>query len=182
MATTKANQPQPDETDAQILILRDPETGQFGAVGEAGEEERANAKKEAKLRKAVFEHRAEGAKNRAGLLPRSITAALAGGTVNLMLAKLLQEEIVPGSAKEAADVAKVAHEIYMKHAGVANPKDLSPAERDARRDEVSVLERALAERAKSATAALGGALPKGVTPEDAGEEPDQWEHEVPAVD
>ena len=58
MATTKANQPQPDETDAQILILRDPETGQFGAVGEAGEEERANAKKEAKLRKAVFEHRA----------------------------------------------------------------------------------------------------------------------------
>lgn len=178
---------EPEPSGAKILVLRDPETGQFGAVGEAGEEQRANARKEAQLRRAIFEHRAEGAKTRAGLLPRAITAALAGGTVNLMLAKILQEEIVPASAKEAADVAKVAHEILMKSSGTANPKDLSPAERQAKQDEVSKLERALMERARSQAAVLGGALPDGVSPQDAGEdeaddEPVEWEHEVPDPD
>lgn len=165
-----------EQGDAQILILRNDETGQF-ETADNDEENRGRAVTEARKRRAIFEHRVSGAKTRAGMLPRALTASLAGGTVNLMLSKILQEEIVPATAKEAADVAKVAHEIYMKHAGVANPKDLSPAERDAKRDEVNKLENALVERAKAATAQLGGALPEGVTPADADEEPVVWEHE-----
>jgi hypothetical protein len=171
----------PVETEAKILVLRDGQTQQFVTVADPDPEDREKAASEAQLRRAVFEHRARGAQTRAGLLPRSLTAALAGGTVNLMLAKLLQEEIVPATAKEAADVAKVAHEIFKSSAGVANPKDLTPAERKQKEDDVAALETRLHERARAATAQLGGALPEGVTPAAADEddEPEVWEHEVP---
>lgn len=186
MATTDPHRaPDPyDDQGAQIIVLRDEHTGQLVAH-DADEDSRAEAVTEARRRKAVWEHRNAGAAARAGTLPRQMIAAFAAGTVNLMLAKIMQEEIVPATAKEAADVAKTAHEIYMKHAGVANPKDLTPAERKQREDDVAALTEKLAERAKAADAQLGGALPEGVSPADAGEdEPVVWEHDeaVPAAD
>lgn len=174
--------------DAQVIVLRDETTGKFRSIpaDEATEEERANALQGSKHRKAVWEHRSDGAQARAGTLPRALTASFAAGTVNLMLAKILQEEVVPATAKEAADVAKAAHEIYKSVAGVAPPQNLSAAEREQRTDTINAFEKQLAERAAKAGVDLGGALPPGESPvtppDDDGDEPDVWEHEVPGPD
>jgi hypothetical protein len=168
------------ETDgAKIIVLRDAETGQLEAVAET-EETVVSAQRSAAHRKAVFQYRLAGAQTRAGALPRQLTAAFASGTVNLMLAKLLQEEIVAVTAKEAAEVAKVAHEIFKSAAGQPkNGRDLTPEERQRREDEIVALERTLMERAKAASAQLSGApkTARDVETEDVDEDPNAWEHD-----
>lgn len=153
--------PEGDERpDAQIIILRDEQGGMEAVPDEP--DARAKARAGAQQRKAIFEHRLAGAKNRAGMLPRLLTAQLAAGATNLMLAKILQEELMPATAKEAAEVAKVTHAIYQQASGQsAGNLNLTPVERETRLNEIDTLSQALAERAKEATANLGGAPAEG---------------------
>lgn len=162
---------EPEKADATVLILRDEQ----GTMQVAQTDDDVHlARENAKQRKAIFEHRVAGSTARAGKLPRRLTASLASGTVNLMLAKLLQEEILPASATEAAQVAKVAFDIYKQTAGLASGAQMTPAERADRLAEVDQLERELLARAKKVSAPLGGATPKG---EEVPEVDDEWEHD-----
>lgn len=168
-----------EEHDAQIIVLRDADTGEMRAEP-ANDDTRTRARSAAQERKAVFEHRTKGAQARAGKLPRALIAAYAAGATNLMLEKLLQEELVPGSAKEAADIAKITNTIYREASGqAAGNKNLTPPERAAKMAEVETLETALAERAKAAGEQLSGAVPAGEpVPEVEPDEPiNQWEHD-----
>lgn len=166
------------EHDAKIIVLRDTETGEMIGV-EADESNRAAARDAAARRKAIFEHRVTGASARAGLLPRTLIAALAAGTTNLMLQKLLQEELVPATAKEASEIAKITNTIYREASGqTAGNKNLTPAERAAKEAEVDALSTTLAARAKEAGEHLAGAVPAG-EPVPAAEPPapvNEWDH------
>jgi len=183
-------EPETAEDYENVIVLRNEATGAFMSVpaAEASDEQKAEAVGGAKHRKAVWQHRLAGAQARAGTLPRLLTASFAAGTVNLMLSKLLQEEIVPTTAKEAADVAKTAYAIYQQVAGDAPGKDLTPVEREQKRDAIDVMEKELAKRAEAAGVDLGGAVPPGEklpAPVEASaddDEPNVWEHEVPAGD
>lgn len=169
-----------DSPDAQILVLRNDQTDALETV-EATPDARDKARKGAQERKAIFEYRKTGADARAGKLPRLLTAAYAAGTTNLMLAKLLNEDLVPASAKEAADIAKITHAIYREASGNSpGNANLTPVERAQRMSEIDVLESSLKERAEEATAQLGGAPPAG-EPVDLLLEPpppSQWEHDA----
>lgn len=166
-----------DEVMGELIVLRDPESGAI-SVEEATDETAEQASRGAQHRKAIWNHRKKGAEARAGTLPRSLIASLAAGTTNLMLAKLLQEEVVPASAKEAAEIAKITNAIFRDASGQTHGNvNLTPAERAAKLAEVDNLEVALAERAAAATAQLGGAPADGEeleTDEPAAEEP-QWD-------
>lgn len=172
-AETPAPQP-----DAKILVLRG-ENGEM-VTAPANEETTARARAGAKHRKAIFEHRLEGAKARAGKLPRLLTGSLAAGATNLMLAKLLQEELQPATAKEAAEVAKITHAIYREASGqTAGNLNLTPAERSQRMAEVEELDKELRKRAEEANAKLGGAADLDDPPEPAPAPADDtvWEHD-----
>jgi hypothetical protein len=169
-----------EEVMGELIVLRDPDSGAI-RTEPATEEAQEEASRGAQHRKAVWNHRKKGAEARAGTLPRSLIASLAAGTTNLMLAKLLQEEVVPSSAKEAAEIAKITNTIYREASGqMQGNVNLTPAERAAKLQEVDNLEAALAERSKAATAQLGGAPDDGEEletepePEAADEEP-QWD-------
>lgn len=159
-------------TDAEIIVLRNEQTGNFEAAPANGDA-KTRARQGAQERKAIFEHRLAGSTARAGKLPRSLTASLAAGTANLMLMRILQDELVPGSAKEAADVAKIAHEIYKSASGSVDGKHLTPDERAKRFETAEQLAKDLAERAKKVGAPLAGAPNEGE--ELTGPE---WEHEA----
>lgn len=148
------------------LVLRDPDSGEIRALvgDEVTPELEEQATLEAKRRKAEFIHRHEGAQARAGMLGQKLTAAFAGGVVVLMLEKLLQEELVPATAKEAVEVAKASHEIYKSLVGVAAGKDLTPEERRRKEDDAHELFKTLSARAEKAAAPLSGALQPGETP------------------
>lgn len=166
----KAREAEAEGPDATVIVLRNADTGALEAT-EATEDARAVARDAAQRRKAIFEHREAGAKARAGKLPRTLIASLAAGTTNLMLMQLIQQELVPATAKEAADIAKITHGIFREASGQTRGNlNLTPAERDAKLAEVDALEVALKERAGQATAQLGGA-PASV------DELDEWEHE-----
>lgn len=156
------SQPQPDE-GADVIILRGPDGQPLPVpVDEASEDDLKTAKLGARERKALFQHRKAGAEARAGLLPKSLTAPFAGAVTNLMLAQLLQGEIVPTTAKEAAEVAKITAAIFKDFSGNAAPKDLTPVERAQRDDEIEKMTGLLQERAKKAgDQMLGGAVPSG---------------------
>lgn len=150
-----------DGPDAQILVLRDPQTGEMGAVTDPDPEQLEQATHSAKERKAIWEHRAQGATARALTLDKSMTQALATGTVNLMFARILQDELMPKTAKEAAEVAKIAHEIASKQGGLADPKDLTAIERAKLIDDADRFKKILERRAAEAGADLSGALEAG---------------------
>lgn len=160
MAKTRTN-------DEQDQVVVDAE-GRFQHIEQPTDAQVVEAKKAARERKAIFEHRQRGAEARAGALPRSLTAAFAAGAANLMLAQVLQGELVPTTAKEALDVAKAANEIYRSVAGAETSKTLTPAELAKKQDDVRVLVDVLAQRAKAVNAQLGGAVPAG-TPVDVAE-------------
>lgn len=152
-----------DEVMGELIVLRDPESG-LVRTEPATEENAQEASRGAAHRKAVWQHRKKGADARAGTLPRSLIAAYAAGVTNLMLGKLLQEEVVPSSAKEAAEIANISNKIFREASGATQGNvNLTPAERAAKLAEVDNLEFALAERAKAATAQLGGAPVEGET-------------------
>lgn len=171
-------EPEYEEHDAKVIVMRDPDTGaMIGA--EANAENIAQAHDAAARRKAIFEHRVTGASARAGRLPRTLIAALAAGTTNLMLQKILQEELVPATAKEAADIAKITNTIFREQSGqTAGNKNLTPQERAAKEAEVDALSATLAARAKEAGEQLAGAVPDGEpVPTAEPEEPvNQWDH------
>lgn len=149
--------------DAEIIVLRD-NGGRFTAEGakEIGAEGRENARIAAARRKAVEVHRVKGALLRSDLLPRKLTKKLAEGAGNRMLAQLLQGEIEPRTAKEAAEVAKIAFEIA-RH----EPSDAKPEAETRVREELEASARLLGgkllERAQAAADAapqlLGGKVP-----------------------
>lgn len=150
-----------DGPDAQILVLRDPQTGEMGAVTDPDSEQLEQATHSAKERKAIWEHRAAGATARALTLDKTMTSALANGVVNLMFARILQDELMPKTAKEAAEVAKIAHDIAAKSGGLADPKDMTPADRAKRVSEAERFAKVLRDRAAAAGADLSGALAEG---------------------
>src|SRR5258706_8860830 len=124
--------PAPTEHDlADVIYLRDPVTQEDRVIAraDATPDEIENAVAGAKERKAIFVHRIHGAEARAGLLPRTITAALSAAVVNHVFAKILQDELVPATAKEAAEVAKAANEVYKLAAGVVKPEMMTESER-----------------------------------------------------
>jgi hypothetical protein len=100
-----------------------------------------------------------------------------------MLVKILQEELAPATAKEAAEVAKITHAIFREASGqTAGNINLTPAERAERIGAIDKLETELKQRAKETTDALGGAPDEGEEVAPAGThvdpEPDpddQWE-------
>ncbi len=147
----------------ELVFLRDPKTQAVTVIPDtdATPEQRNNAYLGAKQRKATFDYRRAGALARAGLLPRQITASLAAGTVNHMFALILQGELQPATAKEAAEIAKAANEVYKLAAGALDAKDMSPHERAAAQQLAVDLGTVLAQRAKQADAPLGGAVPAG---------------------
>lgn len=169
-------EPEYEEHDAQVIVMRDPDTGEMIGA-DATEETRRVALDAAARRKAIFEHRVTGAGARAAKLPRTLMAALAAGTTNLMLQKLIQEELVPATAKEAADIAKITNTIFREASGQsAGNKNLTPAEREAKMAEVDTLTTALAQRAKEAGEHLDGAVPPG-EPVPEVEPVNQWDHD-----
>lgn len=143
---------------AKLLFFPDQKGGYLVVPkADATPEQKKNAILGAKERKAIFEHRRAGALTRAGLLPRALTAALAAGTVNHVLNMILQDELRPGSAKEAIEVAKGANEVYKLAAGALDGKDMTAEGRKDAQEAAAALGKTLAERAARAEAALGGA-------------------------
>lgn len=138
--------------DAAVVFLRDPAGGISPRIGgEITDEVRARAREEQKRRKAEFEYRLAGALARSGKLPKKLTAALGHGAANLMLAMIVQGELRPVTAKEAADVAKVAHEIARSAQGRGTGDGpMSDADRAALLEQADQFEKALVERAKAA--------------------------------
>jgi hypothetical protein len=144
-------EPEPDE----YLAARD-ENGQLTAVGsaEVGALGRETLKWQAAVRRATEVKRRDGAQARAGLYPRGLTRELAEGVVNLMFAKILNGEIEPRTAKEAAEVAKMADEIARRHSGEAAKPELAGAEREQLTIDVKNLTLHLHQRAAAAQAQL----------------------------
>lgn len=177
-----------DDYRAQVILLRDDTTGAMNPVpvGEATDAQIAEATEGAKRRKAVFLHRLDGAEARAGMLPAKLMSALSAGVVDLMLAKVLQEELVPATPDEAMKVAKVALEIYKASSGNTDPKHLSPQEREVKRSEAERFGEVLAKRAREAGANLSGALaatdPVPAVSPGPDDEADEWEHDDPVPD
>lgn len=170
----------PDAVLADITVLRDPNTGKpyvDDGDEETAEQKQVRARSEAAKRKAIFEHRRAGAEARAGRLPRRLTNALASGATNLMLSRIIQEEVVPITAKEAAEVAKITHAIAQASVGEGRSGvPLTDEERKERLAEAAKFEAVLEQRASEATAALDGTPGPEFDPE-------QWDDgvEVPAT-
>lgn len=145
-----------DEQMAKIVVLREG-VGPSEAV-ENTDENRQKAQLEAARRKAMFLHMVKGAQARAGLLPRAMTSAMAAGATNLMLAEILHGNVVPLTAKEAAEVAKITNAIAKDVLGeTPDNRDLTPDERAKKLETAVKLEETLRERAKAASdEALGG--------------------------
>lgn len=172
---------------AEVVMLHDRpgEAPRAIPFEEATDDEKIRSETGALERRAVFEHRVAGSQVRAGMLPRALAAPAAMAVTNLMLAQLLQQEIVPTTAKEAAEVAKVAMGIYKEMSGNVSPEHLGPLERQQRDDTITAFEHTLRERAKAASAVeMGGAIPAGESVASAArvdsdtEEGDEWDHEV----
>ena len=117
--------------------------------------EDAKAEEEAALRRASFESRRVGAETRSGRMPKRLIAQFANGVTSLMLAKVLTEELVPTTAKEAAEVAKIAHAIAKDAAGDVNPKNRTAEEREELRSEAVKFAAVLEERARKVVEELG---------------------------
>lgn len=146
----------PESPDAKIIVLRE-DTGETTAVPDS-DEARSKFRKGAQKRRAIFEHNKAGALARSAQLPRLLTGGLAAGATNLMLVKIMQEELAPASAKEAAEVAKITHAIFREASGAtAGNINLTPAERADRLNQIDRLEIDLKQKAKEATESLGGA-------------------------
>lgn len=158
------NAPSQGDLEDNVVTLHNPD-GTFTPVGgrEIGAAGRETARKDAARRKAVELHRVQGAKLRSSLLPRMLTRGFAEGTVNLMFAKILQNEVEPKSAKEAAEVAKIADDIARRHGGEKIKDENRPKERDELlqtvRDLAPELQRRAQEAAQASAQALGGAVP-----------------------
>lgn len=169
------------EPIADVIVLRN-EAGVAEVVPDTPEN-REKRDKTAEERRAEFMFNRAGALARASQLPRLLTAQLAAGVSNLMLVKIMQGELKAQTAKEAADIAKIAHGIFKESSGQAS-STLTPQERDERMGQIDKLSGELAARAKAASEEmLGGAPEEGETVpqvELEGPEPDEWEHETPA--
>lgn len=159
--------PEAQPVDADILVFRQP-NGQLDSVARsaATEEQLAEEVKGKKRRKAEFQYRVKGAQARATQLPRELTRALADGTVNLMLAQVLQQEVVPSTAKEAMDVAKIARDIAASMSGGEPAKNRTAEEVAQQYDEIDALGAALRKRAEDAKSALDGAPPADAVVDD----------------
>lgn len=173
------------EALADVIVLRN-EAGAAEVVPDTPEN-RAKRDKTAEERRAEFMFNRAGALARASQLPRLLTAQLSAGVSNLMLVKIMQGELKPQTAKEAADIAKIAHGIFKESSGQAS-STLTPQERDERMGQIDKLSGELAARAKAASEEmLGGAPEDGETvprvelegPD--APEPDEWEHDPPAL-
>lgn len=163
---------------AKLIVLRG-EAGEAEAV-EDTPEAREKQVRTAEERKAIFLFNKAGALARAGQLPRLLTGNLSAGATNLMLVSILQGELKPATAKEAAEVAKITHAIFREASGAtAGNINLTPEERRDRLSQVDQLQKDLEHRAKEATEALGGAP---ADDEPAPDAPDEelavWEHET----
>lgn len=171
--------PAEEGPDADILVLRRDDGS--AEVVEATPENREQQAKSAKQRRAEFLFNKDGALARAGQLPRLLTGPLSAGVVNLMLVKILQGELAPQTAKEAAEIAKITHAIFREASGqTAGNINLTPAERDERMTQIDRLQTDLAHRAQQATETLGGA-PEGdeEVPDPPADDADEWEHDEP---
>lgn len=170
-------EPAEEGPDADIIVLR-ADDGTAEAV-EATPENRAKQEKSAKQRRAEFLFNKDGALARAGQLPRLLTGNLSAGVVNLMLVKIMQGELQPQTAKEAAEIAKITHGIFQSASGqTAGNLNLTKAERADRMVEVDKLQKELELRAAAATEQLGGAPQDGEdVPEPEVPEPDEWDHD-----
>lgn len=90
------------------------------------------AEKDNALRvKRAYENFVAGGKARSSYLPRELIAGLAFATVDLMLLRIVNGTVKPKSAKEAAEVARIAHELARKEVGEADARFVisSPEER-----------------------------------------------------
>lgn len=79
------------------------ETGKAAAM-----QRRENALKDAERRRKRFVAAVKGAEVRADVIPTTFLAQIAFPTAGVMLAKVLNGDLEPKSAKEAADIAKMA--------------------------------------------------------------------------
>jgi hypothetical protein len=166
---------QPEEPEGKLLVLRT-ETGESQAVDDTPEN-REKQTLTAQERKAIFLFNKAGALARAAQLPRLLTGNLSAGATNMMLVSIIQGELKPATAKEAAEVAKITHAIFREASGAtAGNVNLTPAERQDRLSQVDQLQKDLEHRANEATARLGGAPTEDEVVPD---EPAQWEHETP---
>lgn len=179
--------------DNVYVLRRDDGTLEARDASTMDEKDIAAGVDEAKRRKAVFLYRHDGAQARAGVLGSRLQGALAAGAATLMLEKIIQEELVPTTAKEAMEVAKIAYGIHKEMNGAAPTKDLSATERAQKADDAAALQATLADRAERANANLAGATaddepipepaPEATAQGDdgPGEEPEplRWEHDVP---
>lgn len=144
--------------DGEVVFLRSSSGALRPHVGqEVTAEVRAEARREQARRRAEFEYRLAGALMRSNRLPKRITATLGHGAANLMLAMIVQGELVPASAKEAAEVAKAAYEIARAAEGRGvGDGPLSEQDRRALMEQAAVFERQLRERAARLSSGLLG--------------------------
>jgi hypothetical protein len=153
---------QPKDEVAEVLVMLDRVSGKPLVAPEPTEDLRAKAKEEAAGRKAIFEHNRRGAEARSGRLPKKLLPSLAAGVTNLMLVNILQERVVPQTAKEAADVAKITAGILKDSLGEGRgTAPLTAEERAKKVGDAEKLEKLLEKRAAEANAALGGAALDG---------------------
>lgn len=142
-------EPAPEPFDPGLELGGADNVAAFPGAEEALEARNQAARAAQARRKAEFEYLRAGAEKRAARLPKALTGAFGHGVANLMLMKLLNGEVVPVTAKEAADVAKAAHDIGRSAQG-RGPSDgpLTPEERAENMKQVSQLEQVLKDRAK----------------------------------
>lgn len=170
---------EPEAENENVVLFRPSATAPDGyeviSSEDTGAEEREELRREAAIRKALYVFRVQGAKLRAELLPRTMLQSLADGTTGLMMSMIMQGELKPATAKEAAEVAKIAHAIARVESGIAKTDSTdraAPGDRAEMESDIGKMKKELADRARRAAQAepelLGGVFPEG--------------HDVPEVD
>lgn len=119
-----------------------------------------DARAAAERRKRRWYANIENAKERAAGLPRELTISLGFGTANLMLTQLMRGELAPSTAKEAAEVARIARGLAVDEATSATgdlPADEQRVERDDRVQRV----RAMREEVRARAEQIAKEAPEG---------------------
>jgi len=146
-------------------------------VGERTTDNLEAARAAQRRRRAEFEYLLAGAEKRAAKLPKALIGSFGHGVANLMLIGLLNGTVVPQTAKEAAEVAKITQEMALRAQG-RGPADgpLTPDERKTLLDQAAQLEKGLAARAKAISDEFLAGAP--ATPDEAlpeVDEPIEWD-------
>ena len=131
------------DPDVEGIVTAELEADQ-GHLSDTTEERRLAAARN----KAAFESFVRGGKARAEMLPRGGIQNLAFGVTGLMLNQLMTGRLKPASAKEAADIARITHDIARKESGEDGTTVVrSPEERE--RAVAAILELANAAKARA---------------------------------